>query len=365
MNRRHFLISGGSALTLLHLAGCSAFKPKEKKPTDKEYAVFWHPGRFAGAEVLLPQAASHIVFVDVINESYEIIDIPITAHSLIQDESRPENIFLFSKWSREVAIYRRDTNQVTKQLIRPDNIRVYGHGIWDFEREGFWYTEHDLNDKKGYVVFCDRDLNIRTRIHTGGATPHEVRFGRGNKLLVANSLGVDNYIPSLAIIDPKSEKLEKLIRIPHLDANGVITHMALSKTDNRIFVGGNKTSDDRSVIVHIDNEDRPTLLQVHHLDYIGESFSLVHDSVNEHLLWVNPATGALFTWDLKAMKMHHVDLDNFYTGIHDAGNELYLTSKNKDAFYRRTDSLDRLVRVNPPGPGTWGVHMHSLKKKLG
>lgn len=365
MNRRHFLIAGGSALAMFQFAGCSGLKPRERKPTDKEFAVFWHPGRFAGAEVLLPQAASHIVFVDAVNETYEIITIPITAHSLIQDQEKPENIFLFSKWSREVAIFDRQTNKVTKQLIRPDNIRVYGHGAWDSEREGFWYTEHDLTEKKGYVVLCDRDLNIKTRIHTGGATPHEVRIGRGNKLLVANSLSVGGLVPSLAIIDPKSEKLEKLIRIPQLDAIGVITHMALSKTDNRIFIGGNKTSDDRSVIVHIDNEDRPTVLEVHHLDYIGESFSLVHDSEHDHLLWVTPASGALFTWNLKTMKMHKVDLDNFYTGIHDGGHELFLTSKNKDAFYRKTDSLDRLVKINPPGPGTWGVHMHSLNKKLG
>lgn len=350
---------------MFQLVGCAGFKPRERKPTDKEYAVFWHPGRFAGADVLLPQAASHIVFVDALNESYEIINIPLTAHSLIQDEGHVENIFLFSKWSREVALFRRDTNQVTKQLIRPDHIRVYGHGAWDSERDGFWYTEHDLNERKGYVVFCDRDLNIKTRIHSGGATPHEVKFGRGNKLLVANSLSVEGLVPSLAIIDPKSEKMEKVIRLPELDANGVITHMALSKTDNRIFIGGNKTSDERSVVVHIDNDDKPSLLQVHHRDYIGESFSLVHDSVNDHLLWVTPATGALFTWNLKEMKMHNVDVDNFYTGIHDGGHELFLTSKNRDAFYRKTNSLDRLVKVNPPGPGTWGVHMHSLNKKLG
>lgn len=365
MNRRHFLVSSGASLALLQLVGCSIFKPKEKKPTDKEYAVFWHPGRFAGAEVLLPLAASHIVFVDAINESYEIIDIPITVHSMIQDEEKPENLFLFSKWSREVAVFNRYTNQVTKQLVRPDHIRVYGHGVWDKERHGIWFTEHDHNDQKGYVVFCDRDLNIKSRIHSGGATPHEVKFGRGNKLLVANSLSVNGFMPSLGIIDPASEKLVKKINIPELEGNGVITHMALSKTDNRIFIGGNKTSDERSVIVHIDNDDKPSLLQVFHLDFMGESFSLVHDDKNDHLLWVNPATGAFYTWDLKAQKMHHVALDNFYNGLLDNGNELLMTSKNRDAFYRKTSDLDRLLSVNPPGPGTWGVHMHALKKKLG
>lgn len=350
---------------MLHLAGCSAFKPKVRKPTDKEYAVFWHPGRFAGPEVLLPPAASHLLFVDAVNESYEIIDIPITVHSLIQDEGKSENLFLFSKWSREVALYRRDSNKVTKQLVRPENIRVYGHGAWDSARDGFWYTEHEIDTMKGFIVFCDRDLNIQTRIHTGGATPHEVRFGRGNKLLVANSIGVDSFVPSLAIIDPEKEKLEKNIWIHQLDKIGVITHMALSKTDNRIFIGGNNTADDRSVMVHIDNDEKPTVLDVPHPDYIGESFSMVHDSAKEHLLWVNPATGALFTWDLRLMKLHSVDRDNFYIGIHDAGNELYITSKNGDAFYRKTNTLDRLVKVNPPGPGTWGVHMQDLKKKLG
>lgn len=365
MNRRHFLISGGSALAMLQLVGCAGFKPRERKLTDKEYAVFWHNSRTVGAEVLLPQSKSHIIFVDALNESYEIVEIPLIVHSMIQDEARAENLFLFSKWSREVAVYNRNSNLVTKQLVRPDHIRVYGHGAWDSQRDGFWYTEHDLNEKKGYVVFCDRDLNIRSRIQSGGATPHEVRFGRGNKLLVANSLSVDGLVPSLAIIDPKSEKMEKLIRLTELDANGVVTHMALSKTDNRIFIGGYKTSDERSVVVHIDNEDRPTLLKVHHRDYIGESFSLVHDSVKDHLLWVTPATGALFTYDLQEMKMHKVELDNFYTGIHDGGHELFLTSKNRDAFYRKGDSLDRLVKIDPPGPGTWGVHMHSLNKKSG
>lgn len=362
MNRRHFLIAGSSALALVQLMSCSSLVSGEKKKSKEEFAVFWHPGRFEGPEILLPQQLSHIIFVDALNESYEIFEIPITAHSIIQDEKETDNIFLFSKWWREVGLFNRQTGRVTKQLVRPEHIRVYGHGVWDFERDGFWYTEHDHHKKMGYLVLCDRELNIKERIPSGGAAPHEVKFGRGGDLLVANSFSVNGGTPCVSIIDSKSLKIKKVIPIPQLNNTGFIAHMVFSKTDNRIFVTGHHLNQDKSVLVQIDNDDIASLLPVDHKQFIGESFSIVHDARKDHLVWINPLSGAMFTWDLKANVLLDCATDNFYVGLLDQNDEVLVTTKNTSSLYRKQNHLERIISVNPPAKGTWGVHATSLRK---
>lgn len=370
MNRRDFLIKNGSFLALINLVGCAGLKEEifrpSLTPSDKEFAVFWH-GTRPGHEILLPQSPSNILFIDPHTLKYESINIPVTTHSIVQDGDRVNKLYLVSKWSREVALFDRDQNKVTKILVRPDTTRVYGHGVWDPKRKGLWFTEHDLKDLKGYLVFCNQQMVVENRIETGGSMPHEVQLAANGNFIIANSQGVGHKgaMPNMSFIDSTTLKVTNIIDIPELKKIGVITHLVQSKTDNRIFTGGQSLGTDKSVMVTIDNEGKPTVLPIHeNPHYIGESFSMVHDAKKDDLLWVTPASGALFRWNLNDSKLVSVDLAKSYRNIHEYEDQLYLTCKNDNSLHRQKKEIEKLLSITPPAAGTWGVHMHTLKKAV-
>lgn len=354
MDRREFLIGSGSFLMLMKLSGCASSLPKVRE--HHELAVFWHGQRPGGPTVLLPQASSDLIFIDPETFQSEIVKIPITAHSLIQDEDRPEYLYLFSKWSKEIGVFRRDQKKLVKVIERPDHFRVYGHGVWDPIRKGFWYTENHLKEERGYLVFLNQDFKEEARIFTGGFAPHEVELSPRGELVVVNSLGYKNNISNVAWIDLKTLKLKEVVDFPV----GSLTHLTQAKDSGSIFVSGFKHEDNSGAVVGIMANGKAKVIDLdHEPGFRGEVFSFVHDEKKNELLWVNPLTGVFFTWDLKQQNLKSVKSDKAYKGMIEEEGHLYLATAKERALYEGNKELLSLA-LDPHK--TWGVHLHSIKK---
>lgn len=162
----------------------------------------------------------------------------------------------------------------------------------------------------------------------------------------------------MAVFDLKSGEILNRVEIPELDKKGIITHMCLSENDDRVFIGGHRTDSAGSVMVEIKN-NHPRLIEPKHELFSGESFSLMHNPKENILSWVNPFSGGLFSWDLNHDKLISVKNENFINGQITLDGEVLTSTKADSSIY---EDKKKILGITPPAQGTWGVHMHALKK---
>lgn len=313
-----------------------------------------------------PAKPSHLIFFDPDSHHYESYKIPIVPHSIVQNGDRPEVLYLISKWNTQIAVFRRDLNQVEKVFEVGHGRRAFGHGVWDSQRKGFWYTENDDLAKKGYLVLLDENLTEMDRIGTNGSWPHEVQWGKSGDLLVANSLGEgEDKTPSFVSVDPQTKKVIRKIPLQELSGKGIVTHFVQSQTDNRVYLGGLKLELPPSHVVEIDPSGVPHLLPVNDPDFTGESISLCLDEQRNILTWVHYSTGAYFVYDLKSRTVLEKRKDKNFASILKDQDRYIMTSKAEDSVYLKEGAeLKNAVTIQSPEEGSfWNVHINQLVRK--
>ncbi len=363
MKRRDFLLTSLGGLALSSLFSCGHRAITGQLPsTGNELAAFWHGVRRAGPYELEDALSSHVIFLDPVRRSYEACPLPISFHSILQSESDPNLLYLFSKWNLHIGVYRRDLRKLVTTFESPRHRSVFGHAVWDRAQRGFWYSENDTRERRGYVVLRDLNFKELLRLDTGGSEPHEIQWGPDGQLLVANTFNGKSLAPGLAYLDVNRGKLMDYVEVPELHNVGGLTHFAQSQTDKRIFLGGIKKQLPGSHVVVIDEKRKSRVLPLKREDFVGESLSVTHDVKNDHLLWVNPAAGAFFRWDLKQDKLIEVNSSNHFIGLHHWGSNWLCTTKtNSTLGFLKSGEVQDFIKVKPPvSDRSWGVHMFTL-----
>lgn len=382
VKRREFLIitSGLAASFALEKVFHISSLVRKNFTKNIEFAIAFAPDYDTKASEIEPASPAYLTFLDPNTLSLDTFSVPFRVHAIVQNPDSPAELFLIPKNGKHVARFHRKRG--LERVAETAGARqVFGHGVWDAESRGFWVTEMDDAESRGYLIFRDRELNEIRKIPTFGKYPHDVQWDDSGRLIVANSGmpaadpsdagGVPNF-SSLVWIDPRQGKAEHKLEFRELRNSRGATHFIQLRDRGEIYVGGipipNTGGGAPSLFLRINSNREYKIFSLppeFHAKFTGELLSFAYCPKNGHLFWTNPRSDSVFRWDVATETVVSVAAAGKATGLAQHLNQIFFTN-NVDMRIHRQNALGAPERIQSSpqhySSMQWGAHFSELLK---
>jgi len=224
MDRRTFLKSSASALTLLALPGFAQANAQSRS---------WLTG-FGKADGTFGAARIEDDFsvTEVLSSSLRLHDVLVhpTQTEICAPARRPGDLLWIVDKNREVY-----------EVAAPEGRHYCGHGAYAPDGGTLFVAENDYDNERGVIGFYDANNGYQRQgdIFSGGIGPHQLKVHPdGKHLVMANGgilthpdtgrakLNLDTMQPNLSLIDMKTHKIVESVQLP-----ADIHHLSLRHID--------------------------------------------------------------------------------------------------------------------------------------
>jgi hypothetical protein len=175
--------------------------------------------------------------------------LPDRGHDVAIRPHAPDLVVFARRPGNWAAIIHRQTGMVMQVVTSPPGRHFYGHGVFSADGALLYATENKMTTGEGVLGIYDARAGYRRvgEMPSFGVGPHDLTFLPGRHMVVANGgirthpdtgreiLNKDDMEPSLAIIDPASEKALLSVDFGQNLKGLSIRHLAVTPRGETVF----------------------------------------------------------------------------------------------------------------------------------